>query len=170
MAMNRFFPILFTLVCTPAWAQSDPVQACRDAHASDAEAHISCLEQALTDVLGADPAESAGNVPADEPDEPVASDEPTGLGAEQLRAAPTPEEAAVDSVQVRIIASRYNAEGKGTFRMADGQVWTETMAAPQRWRLAPDREYAARIVRGKLGGYRLHVEGVRGMLTVRRVQ
>lgn len=168
--MNRFIPLLFILVCAPAWAQSDPVQACRDSHAGDAEAHIACLEKALIEVLGGDSGRSAGNEQAAEPVKPVARDAPTGLGAEQLRAEPTPEEAAVDAAQVRIIASRYNAEGKGTFRMADGQVWTETMAAPERWRLAPDREYAARIERGKLGGYRLHVEGVKGMLTVRRVQ
>jgi hypothetical protein len=167
--MKYLILLLFSLVSLTAQPDSGPVQTCREQNAGNAEAHIACLEAALNEVLGAESRESAGNVAA-EPVEPARDDGPTGLGAEQLRAVPTPEEAAIDAVQVRIVATRYSADGKGTFRMADGQVWRETMAAPERWRLEAEREYDARIKRGTLGGYRLHVDGISWMMTVRRIQ
>src|SRR5690606_25816510 len=88
----------------------------------------------------------------------------SGIGSEQLESNRDTE------VPVRIVSVSYDARGLGTFRMQDGQVWRETSAAPERYHLEPDREYTGRIVRGRLGGYRLHVDGVRRMLTVRRVE
>lgn len=167
--MKYLISCLLFLVVLPAWSGSDPVQACRDQHPEEAEAHIACLESAVTELLGKH-ANQPGSGQGIASKEPPENENPTGLGAEQLRAAPTPEEAAIDSEQVRIISARYNAEGIGTFRMENGQVWRETMAAPKRWRLAANSEYEARIERGTLGGYRLYVDGIRGMLTVRRIQ
>lgn len=159
--MKTFLTILLFFVCAPAWPDSDPVQACRDAHEGDAEAHIACLETALMKAIEAEPSHAATA---------AADDSPAQLGAEQLRGVPTPEEAAIDSMQVRIVATRYNVEGMGTFLMEDGQVWRETMAAPKRWRLEPDQQYEAHIKRAMMGGYRLHVDGIRGMMSVRRIQ
>lgn len=167
--MKYLILLLLSLVSLPAQPDSDPVQICRDEHAADPAAHIACLEAALLELRDIDAGGDAAQAAA-APAGTTRDEEPTGLGAEQLRGVPSPEEAAIDSMQVRIIATRYSAEGKGTFRMADGQVWRETMAAPKRWRLDPDREYDARIERAALGGYRLHVDGIRGMMTVRRVQ
>ena len=93
----------------------------------------------------------------------------SGLGAEQVRDRQTLDESRPDEVEVYILSSTYNARGLGTFRMADGQVWRETTASPEHKRLKPDREYQARIKRSVMGGYRMHVEGVRWMMTVERV-
>jgi hypothetical protein len=166
--MKYLVLVLLSLVSAHAWPGSDAVQTCREEHAGNADAHIACLEAALLAVTGMDAGPDAADVAA--PSAAARDDEPAGLGAEQLRAQPRPEEAAIDSVQVRIIYARYDAQGVGTFQTEDGQVWRETMAAPDRWRLDPERQYDARIERGKLGGYRLHVDGIRYMLTVRRLK
>ena len=54
--------------------------------------------------------------------------------------------------------------------MADGQVWRETEKTPERQRLEPARKYTARIEPGKVGGYRMYVDGERRMLKVERVK
>jgi hypothetical protein len=54
--------------------------------------------------------------------------------------------------------------------MADGQVWRETEKTPQHQRLQAARTYDARTTRGTLGGYRMHVDGERRMLKVRRIR
>lgn len=167
--MKYLVLVLLSLVSASAWPDSDAVQTCREEHAGNADAHIACLEAALHAVTGIDAGRDIPNGAA-APAAPAAADEPTGLGAEQLRAQRRPEEAAIDSAQVRIISARYDAHGIGTFLMEGGEVWRETMAAPERWRLDPGRHYEARIERGKLGGYRLHVDDIRYMLTVRRLK
>ena len=177
--MKYLVLVLLSLASAHAWPDSDAVQTCREEHAGNADAHIACLEAALRAVTGmhagrdapdaaAAPAAAAPTAAARAA--AAAADEPTGLGAEQLRAQPRPEEAAIDSAQVRIISARYDARGIGTFLTEGGEVWRETMAAPERWRLDPGRHYDARIERGKLGGYRLHVDDIRYMLTVRRLK
>ncbi len=167
--MKYLVLVLSSLVSAHVWASHDPVQTCREEHAGNVDAYIACLEAALYAVTGMDAGRDTPNAAA-APATAAADDEPTGLGAEQLRAQPRPEEAAIDSAQVRIISSRYDAHGMGTFLTEGGEVWRETMAAPARWRLDPDRQYDARIERGTLGGYRLHVDGIRYMLTVRRLK
>ena len=133
----------------------DSVSACRERHANDQPGYVQCLEEALLD--GREPPGDTGREtrPA------------TGLGAEQVR---EPREEDGDEVTVRIVAVTYDARGLGTFRTADGQVWKETTPAPANRRLDPDEEYGARIVRSWLGGYRMHVDGVRWMKTVRRIE
>jgi hypothetical protein len=163
------FPIRFVLIATVAAVAvgvahadppaRDPVTACRAAHGDEPTMHIACLESAL---------QAQNAEPTREADAPGA-DAPAGLGAEQVLSAQRQREPAEPAV-VHIVSATYNAQGLGTFRLADGQVWRETSTAPERRRLAPDTEYTARIVRGRISGYRMHVDGVRWMKTVERVQ
>jgi lipoprotein-anchoring transpeptidase ErfK/SrfK len=164
----RFIPLLLILCGLPALAEIDPVQACRDAHAGDPQAHIACLEAALAGRTGAAERPVPAPEPAREP-APVATpaQEPTGLGADQVRSRT---QISAEPVQVIIVAVSYNAAGLGTFRMSDGQVWRETTPSPERRRLKPGREYPARIEVGRVGGFRLFVEGVRWMKTVERLE
>jgi hypothetical protein len=152
--------LIFTLLAAPALAGGDAVDACRAAHAGDADAHIHCLEAALRGVGSESP--------------PVAAEQAagtlSGLGAEQVLATRRERESAPGPAKVRIVSTTYNGRGLGTFRMADGQVWRETMPAPERRRLKPDTEYDARIVPARISGYRMHVDGVRWMKTVERVE
>jgi hypothetical protein len=151
--------LFFLSLAAPALAGADAVDACRTAHAGDAAAHIRCLEAALR-------GESLGPSTVGK----EASEPPTGLGAEQVAAAQLERQPEPGPAEVRIVSTTYNARGLGTFRMADGQVWRETMPAPERRRLNPDTEYDARIVRARISGYRMHVDGVRWMKTVERVE
>lgn len=138
---------------TPA---GDPVSACREQYPDDHPGYVRCLEQALLEHRQPPASTGGGGTAA-----------PTGLGAEQVRE-PRGEED--EEVTVRIVAVTYDARGLGTFRTADGQVWKETTAAPANRRLDAEKEYGARIVRSWLGGYRMHVDGVRWMKTVRRIE
>jgi hypothetical protein len=147
--------IASALAAWPALAAADPVDRCRAAHAAAPAEHIACLEAALRASDAAPP--EAG--------------QPAGLGAEQVISSQRlRDEAAAAPVNVRILSATYNVQGLGTFHMEDGQVWRETAPAPARRRLKPDTPYSARIVPGSLGGYRMHVEGVRWMKTVQRLE
>jgi hypothetical protein len=165
-----------------ASAATDPIAACRAAHAGDSAAHIACLEGALR-ASGAAPAAAAkadraspvavapvAAVPVSGTTAAAPAPGPTGLGAEQAAARQRAPDAAPEQVAVRIVSVTYNAGGLGIFRLADGQVWRETVAAPPRHQLDAGREYAARIERGKVGGYRLYIDGVKWMFKVERLQ
>lgn len=91
------------------------------------------------------------------------------MGAEQVRAEEQ-KESQDEELTLQIVSSSYNSRGLGTFRTEEGQVWRETTPSPERRRLKPDQQYAARIVRSKFGGYRMHVDGVRWMKTVERIE
>lgn len=176
------------LAAAPAAATDDPVARCRAAHGGDAAAHVACLEDALRAVGASretrEVASSSAAAPASVPAAAVpvaasaappaagagATGAPTGLGAEQAKARQKPRDAPPESVEVRIVSTGYNAAGLGIFRMADGQVWRETTPTPARHHLDPQREYAARIEKSRLGGYRLYVDGVRWMHKVERLQ
>lgn len=93
---------------------------------------------------------------------------PSGMGAEQVRAAE--DDAADEELVLHIVGTSYNSRGLGTFRTEEGQVWRETTPSPERRRLEPDEQYTARIVRSKFGGYRMHVDGVKWMKTVERIE
>lgn len=162
--------VVLCVVAAQAWSQPDAVKDCRDSYGSDTDAHIACLERALQarQQPAADAVDVAGARP--EPEPSASDDPPTGLGAEQVQPANRQEVAEDDSAAVRIVEARYDAKGLGTFRMADGQVWRETSVSAERRRLDHDKEYDARIERSVLGGYRLYVDGVRRMTTVRRVE
>jgi len=166
--------VLLTCVVAVASANADPIAACRTAYAGNSAAHIKCLEDALR-VAGAastpTPTPTATQATPAATAVPVAvAPPPAGLGAEQVMTRQSSADAASEQAAVRIVSVRYTASGLGYFNMADGQVWVETEAAPKRVHLEPGREYAARIERGKVGGYRMYVEGVSWMYKVKRLQ
>lgn len=186
--MRFLVTIALTAVAAAAAAGTDPIADCRAQHGGDSRAHIACLEDALrarvpaplatpspavakaTPAVEATPADSAGAVAAAAAAAPVAGNEPTGLGAEQAKARQRPLDAPPEQVSVRVVASSYNYEGLGTFRMADGQVWRETTPAPQRHKLKPGQEYPGRIETSKIGGYRMYLEGRTWMYKVERLK
>lgn len=168
--MKSLATILLTSVAAFLPAHADPIATCRAAHADDPAAHIACLESALR-TAGAAPAMAPVSAVA-ATSEPTAAavTPPAGLGAEQAKARQRTADAPPERVDVRIVSVRYTASGLGLFGMADGQVWLETVATPERHHLKPGREYAARIERGKVGGYRMYVEGVKWMHKVERLK
>jgi hypothetical protein len=190
--MRFLAAILLTGVVALVPAHADPITACRAAHANDPAAHIACLEDALRAVGAAPatartPAPVSSAVAAPAQVAPVAAapvtagaaiatataataPQPTGLGAEQAKARQRPSDALPEQVDVRIVSARYDAAGLGVFTMADGQVWRETVETPARHHLDPGREYAARIERGSIGGYRMYVDGVKWMHKVERLK
>jgi hypothetical protein len=158
--------MLIGLAVTRTLAAPDPVMACRTAHADDPAAHIECLEAALRD--SDRPVAAEAGVSADVPvAAPVADPQrPEDFGKEQVKAV----EPEFKELTLQIVSTSYNSNGLGTFRTADGQVWRETTPSPERRRLDPDQQYTARVVRSKVGGYRLYVDGVRWMKTVERIE
>ena len=185
--MRFFATVLLTCVAASAAAAPDPIDACRDSHAGDSAAHIACLEQALRAVgvsqpsgtapdraaPAAPPAAVAAAVPAAAPAAApavAAAPQPAGLGAEQAKARQRAPEQPMEQVAVRVVSVGYNSSGLGVFTLADGQVWRETVAAPDRHRLRAGREYAGRIERGSIGGYRMYVDGVKWMFKVERLK
>jgi len=182
-----------------ALAAGDPIEACRAAHAGDSAAHIACLEDALRaradaavpidatpasepPVAVAVPAPPPAPVPAPVPaaaaagtaataataDAPVPA--PSGLGAEQAKARQRDPDKPADQAAVTVVGVKYTLSGLGVFSMADGQIWMETVASPDRVRLKPDRQYAGRIERGTIGGYRMYLDDVRWMFKVERLK
>ena len=156
--MKLLHAAILLVAALPASANDDPIVRCRAAHAADPTAHIGCLEAAL----------QAQAAPANE----AATTAATSLGSEQAQARQraTDPAATAEKVAVRIVEVRYNSAGLGVFRMADGQVWQETVATPARLHLRPGKEYEAAIERGALGGYRMHVDGVRWLHKVERLK
>jgi hypothetical protein len=182
--MRFFATVLLTCVAATAAAAPDPIDACREAHAGDSAAHIACLEQALratgvsqasgTPQGRAAPVKVPDAVPAAAPAAVTAAaataPQPTGLGAEQAKARQRAPDQPAEQVAVRVVSVGYNSSGFGVFTLADGQVWRETVVAPERHRLRAGREYAGRIERGTLGGYRLYVDGVKWMFKIERLK
>lgn len=181
--MRLLATVLLTCMAAVASAGADPISACRTEHAGNDAAHIACLENALR-AVGAAPqtaaaapaAMAAAAVPATAaataPAAPAAAatPAPTGLGAEQAKARQRTYDTPVEQVTVRIVSATYDAAGLGVFRTADGQVWRETVASPERHHLRANREYDARIERGKVGGYRMYVDGIKWMHKVERLK
>lgn len=167
-------PIAITLAVAAALAGTDPAAACRQSHAADPPAHIACLEAALRSYTGTEPPATAAPVtaaPVTSAPAATAADQPQGLGSEQvLKTQRARGDAPSEQVGVSIISATYNAQELGIFRLANGQIWRETELTPRHQRLQPGRQYEARIERGTIGGYRLHVEGVRRMMKVERLQ
>lgn len=172
-AMKRCTFVALALSAAATSAAPGTVAECRSAHPDDHPGYVRCLETALAERDAR--AESS-------PERPPATREDRAADAPANSSPPAPDEAAraafgaeqlppaEEELLVTIVSARYDARGLGTFRMADGQVWRETTKAPERRRLRSGQEYTGRIVRGKVGGYRLHVDGVRWMKTVERVE
>lgn len=143
--------LLFAVLAHSAADPGDAIANCRARFAEHPPEHIACLERGLQ-ALGAAPKEST----------------PPSLGAEQLRTKPLQE--TVEQATVAIANVTYGFDGRGLFRMTDGQIWKGTESTPQEQRLEPGKSYAGRIERGKLGGYRMYVGGVPRMIKVTRTQ
>jgi hypothetical protein len=149
-----FLPPCLFLYAVLAHSAADPGAAiadCRARYAENPPEHIACLERELRAVGGA-----------------RSKVTPPSLGAEQLRSK-EPQDT-VEQVAVKIENVSYGFDGKGLFRMADGQVWKATESTPSAQQLDPGKSYSARIERGKLGGYRMYVEGASRMIKVMRTQ
>jgi len=156
----RFFAlVVLAIAWAPSLSATGPVAECRAEHSRDSPEYVRCLEAAL-EATDRNSADQAGHTAA----EPVPEPRPAGMGAEQVRDAEDAE------LSVRIVSTTYSSRGLGTFRLANGQVWRETTASPTRKHLDQGKPYTARIVRGRMGGYRMHVDGVRWMKTVERIE
>jgi len=184
--MRNLATVLLALSMVVSRTVADPITTCRSAHEGDPSGHIECLENALRGPGASPPPESpAPGLPDGATTTPTATiatapaaggaaplqTRPPGLGAEQvLGRQHAPDAATEQAATVRILTTHYNATGLGEFTLADSQVWQETERTPERLRLQPGREYAARIERGKLGGYRLYVDGANWMYKVKRLK
>lgn len=142
---------LFAVLAHSAADPGDAIANCRARYAEHPPEHVACLERELQ-AQRATPKEGA----------------PLSLGAEQLRTKPSQE--TVEQATVAIENVTYGFDGRGLFRMTDGQVWKGTESTPQEQRLDPGKSYAGRVERGKLGGYRMYVDGVPRMIKVVRIQ
>jgi hypothetical protein len=125
------------------------IERCRSAHAGDAAAHIACLENALRS---------------------RSADVDEQVGLDQVKQRERDRGEGPPPAKVRIVSIGYDSRGFGTFRMADGQVWRETEANKRRPELAPGGQYDARIEHGRVGGYRMYVDGIRWMYKVQRLE
>jgi hypothetical protein len=89
---------------------------------------------------------------------------------EQVEARERTREDGPKPVAIQIVSVSYDARERGTFRTADGQIWRETETLDRRPRLSASKQYAARIERGVVGGYRMYVDGIRWMYKVERLE
>lgn len=144
--------LVFVLASTSPPAEA--IERCRAAHQADPGLHIACLEAALQ-----------GQAPQKPAAKPAVE-----IGMDQIQARERASADAPRLVAVEITGVSYDARGRGTFRTADGQVWRETELLERRPRLAASKQYAARIERGAVGGYRLYVDGIRWMYKVERLE
>lgn len=153
--MTKGFFAAVALGCGAAAAAADApapaaIERCRAAHAGDSAAHIACLENALR---------NAGAAPG------------SAVGLDQVKQRERAQQDAPQPVaDVRIVSVAYDARGFGTFRTADGQVWRETEAGKRKPRLSDQDQYAARIEHGRVGGYRMYVDGIKWMFKVERLE
>lgn len=177
---------LATILMAAAVSGGDPVLECRAAHDAQTSAYVTCLEDALRRVTAAS---RGGGVGTREPSAATAAGGSTAaagaaggptagapevaheLGADQLEQARRNRGEEVERpVAVEIVGVEYGAEQLATLTLADGQQWRETSITPRGRRLVAGRTYRGRIERGSVGGYRLYVEGIKHMYTVRRLR
>jgi TolA-binding protein len=143
----------------------DSFATCRAAHAADAQARIACLEAAIARMQGRvqeaqqQAAEAQQEAAAAQQQAAIAQGDRPGWSVPGFRAAERAAEP--EEVRVRIVRVRYGRDGHGFFTTADGQVWRETVPAPERRQLESGREYDAVIDRGIVGGFRMNVDGIR---------
>lgn len=156
---------LLLLQAPPAAAQTteDPIAACRSAHGADAAARITCLETAIARMQGR--VAAAEQEVAQAQQQVAAATQPqaerSGRPAWALPGFRASQEATrAEEANVEIVRIRYGRDGYGIFTTADGQVWRETVAAPARRHLNPERTYQAVIHRSILG-FRMNVDGIR---------
>lgn len=168
---TAFFALAATIalaLVVPAAAQqagADPIATCRAAHAADPAARITCLESAIARMQGQ----------VQEAEQQAATAQQQAATAQQQAAAAqssrpgwsipgfraSERAAEPEEVRVQITRVRYGRDGYGLFTTADGQVWRETVTAPERrWLEADEAPYEATIHRSILG-FRMNVDGIR---------
>lgn len=161
-------------------AADDPVLACRSANDVRAPGYVTCLEEALRRATADRRIGDRGGGERDErrggadggtgvaPQPPAATRE---LGEDQLEQERRNRGREVDQpVAVEIVGVEYGAEQLATVTLANGQQWRETSTTPRGKRLVAGKAYRGRIERGAVGGYRLYVDGIKHMYTVRRLR
>lgn len=115
----------------------------------DAQARLACYDGL-----------SAPGVPID----PVArkEEQKKNFGLAERQKAPE------ERIEVEEVQGKISEVSGATFVLDDGQKWRITSARNIYDRLRPGQ--MATIQRGAMSGYRLHIEGMTGMETVRRIQ
>jgi len=141
---------LYAVLAHSAADPSAAIAECRARYVEQPSEHIACLESELRAIGGA----------RQEAPKP-------SLGDEQVRTKRPEETVAQATVEIENVT--YGFDGRGLFRMTDGQVWKAVESTPPEQRLEPGRSYSARIERGNLGGYKMYVEGARRMIRVTRM-
>jgi len=142
---------LTAFAVAPALAQTaeDPVAACRTAHANDLAARVACLELAVERLRA-------------QPTQQQAEDRRPNWAIPGFRAREEAARAEDAVVRVSIVRVSYGRDGLGRFVTAEGQIWRETVAAPERrWLRAEEAPFEGEISRGPLGGFRLNIDGIR---------
>lgn len=147
-------------VAVPTLAQepaADPIATCRATHAADPEGRIACLESAIARMQGR----------VVEAEQQAAAAQQQVAAAEARRPAwsipgfrDAQREAEAEEVRVQITRARYGRDGYGLFTTADGQVWRETVTAPERRHLEDGETYEA-VIRRTILGFRMNVDGIR---------
>lgn len=159
--------VLMGLLAGNAAAQEDLVEHCRKT-SSDAD-RIACLEAAL---LGREtpPAPEPTAAPKPAP----TSDEPQGIGAEQVLARrETHEESAkrLDRVEGLAVASYSTVPYKKLqVTLKNGQVWRQIKGDKQRIKVDLRRNQTVDIEESGLSGYKLHLNEMRRTVRVERVR
>ncbi|MEQ8935315.1 MAG: hypothetical protein RIE56_05950 [Amphiplicatus sp.] len=164
---------------SPAFAQGDPIEVCRNASETDA-ARILCLENAIRALTSGAPKQSAAAVASEGnatlADGITVNDEVTGLGAEQVKRRQAAKEQieAGDNEPVEIAAEvtevAYTSLGKAIFFLDNGQIWRQKNADKNNIRLSGKRDYTAVISEGMLSGYRLTVNELKRTVLVERIK
>ena len=172
----------------PAFAQSDPVAACRQ-NTTNA-ARIACLEAALAERLDTDSADSppdardrsagqgrssrpyAPSSGAPEADEaPARAPAPDGIGARQVRQRGQPAGAELEAVRdLRVAGYTQVPDRRLQIELENGQVWRQIAGDSQRLRADLRRNQTVDIEETRLGGYRLRLNEMNRTLRVERIR
>ena len=177
----------------PAHAAALPTEITECRGAPSQEAQISCLENAiklLKDISAdVDTALDAGaNANANKMDDVVMegvavaetgklaeAEEPTGLGAEQVRArtkrtSKDKSKSEPRSEVSRIIETARTGDNKLIVILENGQVWREKSGNRQKVRLSSKKSYSAKIEEGFLSGYKLTIPEAKRTIKVERIK
>lgn len=177
--------VAFAALSGAAMAQdSNLIEQCREQTDSDA-ARIACLEKALMQATGNAP--QASNAPAaPEAAPPLAaatpsspemrtattSEQPTGIGAEQVNARKKSlekqREESKARLEARVASLEYDLYNKMIITLDNGQVWKQTDAT--RINLSKNKSHTVNIKRGAVSGYRLTFNDSKRKIHVKRVK
>ena len=183
-------PVLGLLAPEASLAQEAEVERCR--RTTSADARIACLERALTGRQGGAPSRSADpsqpeSAPEPAPERPPAGSppapaheraeravEPSGIGAEQVRArnesAAEREARLASAAGLRVVAYREVPYQRLEVELENGQVWRQIKGDTQHIRVDLSRNRTVDIEESSLGGYKLQLNEMRRTVRVERVK